>query len=117
MTLNEFARKLDVNLDTTLPRFGGSEALFIKFLRKGADDTTFSKLSLACSKQDYPQIEMAAHTLKGVSANLGLSTLSEASALLVAAVRQENYGSIPALFSDVAQIYQNYISSVSLLDN
>lgn len=82
------AMELVVNdVQTTLRRFGGNQALWERFVRKYPDDPTFLSLQRAIAGNDSQEIERAAHTLKGTAGNLGFQTLSDAAAALVSDVR------------------------------
>lgn len=68
-------RKLIENgadVEGTLHRFMGNEALFLKFLLKFRDDQNYAGLTECLDQGNYEEAFKYAHTLKGVSANLGL---------------------------------------------
>ena len=67
MDLRQTLEALEVDVETTLHRFGGNEPLLERFVRK--------------------LIERLAHTLKGTSANLGFQILSDQCHELVQAIR------------------------------
>ena len=60
------------DVEGTLHRFMGNEALYSKFLLKFGDDTNYAKLVESLDQGNYEEAFKYAHTLKGVSANLGL---------------------------------------------
>ena len=51
-------------------------------------DRTLSRMQVAITAGDQDTVEQCAHSLKGASANLGLTTLEEESALLEHAARE-----------------------------
>lgn len=61
-----------VNVEETLRRFMNNEMLMIKFLRKFVDDENMNKLRTLIADKHYNEVLPVAHTLKGVSGNLGL---------------------------------------------
>ena len=63
--------------ETVLARFAGNEGLWKRFAGKFSDDETFQRLNTSIDSQDYKGIEMYAHTLKGVAANLGFEQLQQ----------------------------------------
>lgn len=66
----------DVDLDGALSRFMGNEALFLKFLKKFGNDMSYTNLMLNLDQENFEEAFKCAHTLKGVSANLGLNSIS-----------------------------------------
>lgn len=116
MTLREAANYLEIDLDTAIARFSGNEALYLRFLRKMPSDPTFSDLLEAVRNNDYPLVERAAHTLKGVAANLGLDTLRFSSDRLVQAVRSQKYDGIPALFQTIKEAHEQMVDVLQRLD-
>lgn len=61
------------DVEGTLHRFMGNEALFSKFLLKFRDDKNYAGLEESLEQENYEEAFKYAHTLKGVSANLGLN--------------------------------------------
>lgn len=85
-----FKQKLIENgadVDGTIHRFMGNAGLFLKFLGKFKDDKNFVLLRESIEKKDYEEVFRAAHTLKGVSANLGLNPICDAASRLTELVR------------------------------
>ncbi len=63
------------DVEGTLHRFMGKEALFLKFLLKFKDDMNYRGLLESLDQENYEEAFKYAHTLKGVSANLGLNPI------------------------------------------
>lgn len=72
MTLDQFYRAVGGTAAETAPRLGGADATR-RFLRLFPLDDSFPQLSEALGRGDAQTAFRAAHTLKGVAANLGLS--------------------------------------------
>lgn len=89
--MNEQLRqKLEENgadVEGTLHRFMGNGALFLKFLVKFKDDHNFVLLRDSIEQKDYEEAFKAAHTLKGVSANLGLTPIYNSASRLTELLR------------------------------
>ncbi|MDE6435716.1 MAG: Hpt domain-containing protein [Lachnospiraceae bacterium] len=66
-----------VDVEGTLHRFMGNEALFMKFLTKFKSDPNYENLKTSLDNEDFEAAFRAAHTLKGVSANLGLTPITQ----------------------------------------
>ena len=70
-----------------LNRFMGSAAMYLKFLAKLPQDETYTQLHAALEAGDAQAGFAAAHTLKGLFGNLGLTTLVELNNPLVEVMR------------------------------
>ena len=112
MDLKALAQTLGLDLTGTLARFGGSEALLVRFLKKLPQDGSFAALCAAVEQGDMQGVEHAAHTLKGVAANLGLERLKEHSDALVTAVRTGEAEAVPALFARMREDHAAILSAL-----
>lgn len=106
VTLTEAAKELNIDLEGTLGRFSGNEGLYLRFLRRLPQDKTFEQLAQGVEQGDAQIMEQAAHTLKGVAANLGLEDLRQASDGVVQAVRAGQTGEACGQFERVRQAFQ-----------
>ncbi len=91
-----------------LERLADDEALYITCLQMFTTDAGFAELRAALDKQDMPAAFDAAHTLKGVSANLGLTPLSAAIALLVEDLRAQRGDRLETLWQTVDAATQTF---------
>lgn len=72
-------REIGVEVDKTLSRFGDdSSEIYIKFLKRFPNEDRITPIKDAVSENDPEKLSQTAHKLKGVSANLGMTALSEA---------------------------------------
>ena len=72
-------REIGVEVDKTLSRFGDdSSEIYIRFLKRFPDEDRITPIKDAVSENDLEKLSQTAHKLKGVSANLGMTALSEA---------------------------------------
>jgi HPt (histidine-containing phosphotransfer) domain-containing protein len=79
------------DLDSTLDRFMNNEDLYEKFLVKFLEDKNFSELKKNLELKKYEEAFINAHTLKGVSANLGLDAIYNVLIPMVEELRNNNY--------------------------
>lgn len=77
------------NIDTTLDRFMGNEALYMKFIMKFLDDKNFEALVENIEKGDFEEAFNSAHALKGVTANLGLDPINAQAAQITELLRNK----------------------------
>ena len=68
----------DVN--GTLKRFMNNDAIYMKFIMKFLEDKNFDGVNENLQKGDYEALFHSVHTLKGVTANLGLDPISAVAA-------------------------------------
>lgn len=107
--------ELGIHYTEVLARFAGNEVLMERFMKKFPQDQTFQQLCDAIEKKDMDEIGVAAHTLKGVSANLGFQKLFQKCSDLVAVVRNGETDKVPGLFEDVKQEYYHIVKGLEEL--
>lgn len=90
MTTEERVKQAGLDWNSAVGRFAGKQELYVKFLKKFTGDETFTLLQDMWRQKDSTGTEHAAHTLKGVCANLGMTELSELFNRVVQAMREEN---------------------------
>ncbi len=115
MTFQAFLQTLPDH-ETVLQRFGGSEALLLRFVRKFPGEPTFGQLKAAMEAGDWKGVETAAHTLKGVAGNLGFQQLFSLSQQMVDAVRRDDLALLPALWQQAEAAYTVLCEQIASLD-
>lgn len=92
---------------TITGRFMGNELMYMKFLDMFFSDKNMEKLGAALNSGHLVEAFEAAHTLKGITANMGLEPLSKAVCAIVEPLReqrtQENY---QALYQVIQSEYE-----------
>ncbi len=73
--------------DETLRRFVGNEGFYLKILGKLPQDKSLQRLGSALENGNFTDAFEAAHTLKGVAGNLGLTPLYQAVCVIVEPLR------------------------------
>jgi len=84
-----------------LERFVGDEALYEQCFGMFLEDPGFTQLGEALEKKDYTGAFNAAHTLKGVAGNLGLTPLYDAVCAIVEPLRHQDYSRLSAQYQAV----------------
>jgi CheY-like chemotaxis protein len=94
-----------------LHRVGGNERLFRAMLRQYAEDQadTPTALSAALAAGDAKTAERLAHTLKGLSATLGIKPASEAAAVVEDRIR---HGRLEGIKDDLAALEQATVAVI-----
>lgn len=67
-----------IDYDSALRRMMGKESLYYRFLKKFADDPNYRDFQDGLREKDPEKAFRAAHTLKGLGANLGMDELTRA---------------------------------------
>ena len=107
MTIEQCYQQLHGDYAQVLQRLP-SPALVERFIGKFLDDGSFSELSSAMAAGQTETAFRAAHTLKGVSANLGFEQLRQSASNLTELLRGKT-GTVPAeAFPLMEQVRQDY---------
>lgn len=86
MEIKEFYKQINSDYKDVEKRFGSLETAEY-FVKKFKSDKTYSMLTEAYAENDNEKAFRAAHTLKGLCANLGFDSLYAASSELTEALR------------------------------
>ena len=82
--------KLGFDKDVTMERFMQNEELFFRCLKKFPNDVNYRKLIDSLESEDVGGAFEAAHSLKGVTANLGLNNLFDELKPMVEVLRKDS---------------------------
>lgn len=105
MTLNDFYTGIGETMDEVLSRLRMESRIF-KYLGLFLKDPSFEELNTAFEQKDAVSAFRAAHTMKGVSANLGLNKLMSTSSDLTEDLRPGAFTeNSEALFAKVREAY------------
>lgn len=86
-----------------------------KFLLMFLNDPSFNELETAMENKDYDSAFRAAHTLKGICANLGIEKLGEVSSEITEALRAKDNDTACKLFVQVAESYRITVDALNQL--
>ena len=109
MTLDQFYRAVGGTAAEAAPRLGGADATR-RFLRLFPLDDSFPRLSEALGRGDVQTAFRAAHTLKGVAANLALaSDMTER-------LRRGELSGAQALLAETETAYRRVLAALEELE-
>ena len=114
MTIHECYQSLGGNYAEVQQRLP-SDRLIKRFITKFLDDGSYAELSQAMASGQREQAFRAAHTLKGVCANLSFTRLLTSVSALTDLLRQESDAileSAAAALTDVTRDYSQTISAI-----
>ena len=115
MNLKECYVMLGGDYDEVLARLY-SEDMIRRFLNKFLNDGTYRLLLEQLSLENYLEAFRAAHTLKGICDNLGLSDLCKSSSMLTEALRSGNHPeNLPVLKTQVCTDYVEAVSAIQMI--
>ena len=85
--LKQMLEDYGADYQTTMGRFAGNEQIYLRIFSMLPKDKNMNKLRQALSDCDHTAAFDAAHTLKGVAGNLGLTPLQRALSEIVEPLR------------------------------
>ncbi len=115
MNLREFFAAVGGNYDSTLSRLP-SDKMIKRFLLKFADDPSFGNLKKAWAENDVHSAFLAAHTLKGTAATLGIDKLSSIASDLTEELRNAEALPTTALLDELEAEYNTVMSSIDAVE-
>lgn len=100
--------KQNVNVEDALKRFMNNEEMYITFFKKFLKDDNIKRLSDAIETGDVDGAFAAAHTLKGVAANLSLVGVLDDIVPMVEVLRAKS-------FTGVKEMYDEFVLKINNL--
>lgn len=116
MNLIECYNALGGNYEDVLRRLT-SERLVKKFAVKFLDDKSYELLETSLNENNTDEAFRAAHTIKGVCANLGFNKLLHSSEAVTEALRAGELDKAKDLFPALTEDYQLTVNSIKALDD
>lgn len=122
MAMDEkFRRQLEENgadVEATLKRFVGNDAIYLKFLGKFPNDPNYANLGLNMESENFEEAYKCAHALKGVVGNLGLTPIFDNVSVLVEELRNKTNAEVDAAAADeewqkVKTVYEQFIGIIN----
>ena len=99
--LLEELKRYGVDTDGAMERFLDDADLYQSCLQMFMSDDAFERLDQALRENDRKKAFDAAHSLKGVAANLGLDSLLQAISQIVEVLRRDTDDDLAALYANL----------------
>lgn len=115
MNIKEFYNEVGGNYADVLSRLN-NEALISKIVKKFNEDPSFSQLEEALNSGNVDLAFRAAHTLKGISLNLGFDKLSKDAIEITEVLRAGELDGTKELFDSLKKTYEETVSKLEDLD-
>ena len=112
MTIKECYAEMEGNYDEILTRFMKDDRI-ARFVLKFPKDTSFEELKTAMAAKDCETAFRAAHTLKGVAANLSLSKLQRSSSEMTEFLRAGDLEGAAGMFPEVIADYEQTVGAIA----
>ena len=114
---DKFRQQLEENgadVEATLKRFMGNDAIYQKFLGKFPADPNYANLGTNIETGAFVEAYKCAHALKGVVGNLGLTPIFEKVSALVEELRNKAADEVDAaraneLWQEIKTVYEKFI--------
>lgn len=116
MTAREIYDEIGANYDEMIGRVM-MDALISKFCAIFVGDDSYSKLANAIADDCTEEAFKAAHTLKGVSANMAFTQLTNVASEITEALRAGNLDKAKVLMPQVTAEYEKTIVAINKLDS
>lgn len=105
--------KLEVDVTKTLSRFMDNEELYLTFLYRFPDENQFRELKHKIKNEEYDDgILAVAHTLKGLTANLGMNGIYQLTSRIMSDIRNSRYDNIEDIFLDLEENYNQICGTI-----
>ena len=115
MELRECYQQMGGDYDAVIGRLRQEERV-VKFLRLFPADENFQLLTDSLAKEDWPTAFRAAHSMKGVALNLGLTALAQSSSELTEVLRPGTPTQDPSpLYEQVKERYERTLAAIQAL--
>lgn len=114
---DKFRRQLEesgADVEATLKRFMGNDAIYQKFLGKFPADPNYANLGVHLEAGAFEEAYKCAHALKGVVGNLGLTPIFNHVSALVEELRNKSDEEVDAaragqLWQEIREVYEKFI--------
>lgn len=100
-----------VDMERVMVRFMGNEALYIKFLKRFAEeDKSYQDMQKYFKEEAYEDAFKAAHSLKGLLANLGLEDIMGSVTVITEKLRSGSHEGVAQLMAQAEKEYENIMN-------
>ncbi|MBQ4529911.1 MAG: Hpt domain-containing protein [Lachnospiraceae bacterium] len=99
-----------VDLEIVIGRFMGNEEMYIKFLKRFMEDENFQNMQKHYKQGNVEEAFKASHTLKGLTANLGLDGIMVSVAVITEKLRAGIVEGIDELMEQAGKEYEMVVN-------
>lgn len=110
----EGLKEQGVDLDKVMKRFLGKEELYLRFLKRFPEDGNFQRMQEQFQQGNLEEAFKAAHTLKGLAANLGLDSIIKSVYPITEKLRAGLADGVTELMEEAGKEYQQIMEILSV---
>lgn len=112
-------KECGVDYEGTMDRFLNNEGMLCKFLKKFPEDGSYAQILETVEKKDYTVAFRAAHTLKGVAANLGLESVRKHASEITEMLRDKAQDEVDEqrLAEELVLLQEKYTEVCAVINN
>lgn len=109
----EILEEAGIDYSAGLVRFRNNKTIYHEVLLGFLEDESFRESKDAFASNDYENLLLSIHELKGVSGNIGLSKLHNKAAVVVDLLRLKKYDEVPEAFREVEKEWIKVINELT----
>ena len=116
MTNEEILKNLQnqkIDIYSALERFLYNKEMYIKFIKEFTADASFDKLEENLNHKKWEQAFEFAHTLKGITGNLGMTILFEDFSKMCAYYRKQEYTEMQRIYIETKSEYTDICNLIN----
>lgn len=106
-----------IDVDGGITRCMGNEALYKKLIKRIWEDTNYQEILSGLKEENMETVLRAAHTLKGISGNLGFIRLYNITEEIVKMIREGREGEVEAKTEELTQSYEEVLRALEETGN
>jgi HPt (histidine-containing phosphotransfer) domain-containing protein len=111
--ISKSLQKIGVDINGVVSRLGGNEQLYLTICKKFLRDNNFQLLQKALLSNDFKEVEIRTHTLKGVAANLGFIQLEFLCKMLLDNLKNNE---IKLIQNNIKSLSNEYYKIIDILE-
>lgn len=116
MKLDDLKDVIEIDIKSSLARFGNMESFYVKYLKKFIDDKSFENMKEALANNNIEKVGEEAHTLKGVAGNLGLTKIYQHSMEIMRLAKENGVDKIKVITEELEEEMSKVIEALKNLD-
>lgn len=106
-----------IDVDGGIERCMGNEALYKSLMKRIWQDANYHNVLAGVKEQDEEKTLQAAHTLKGISGNLGFTRLFRVTEEIVNLIRGGSFGEVEDKMPEFTQKYEEILHALEETGN
>ena len=116
MNVREVYESVGYELDDVKSRLTDNEEFIARILKKFSEDGNCSRLEKALASEDYTDAYEAAHAIKGMTSNMGLSRQYDLAFKITEKLKSSDYEGLDSLCAELKRENDRVLDAVSRLD-